>query len=147
MKRVCFIIVALLNLTLVYSQSPQKMSYQAVIRNSTDALVSSTLVGMRISILQGTATGSSVFVESQTPTTNTNGLASIEIGNGTTITGTFEGIDWSNGPYFIKTEIDPSGGSSYSITGTSQILSVPYAFYSESSGDAARLKTLIYSGF
>ena len=145
MKRVCFIIVALLNLTLVYSQSPQKMSYQAVIRNSTDVLVSSTLVGMRISILQGTATGSSVFVESQTPTTNTNGLASIEIGNGTTITGTFAGIDWSNGPYFIKTEIDPSGGSSYSLTGTSQILSVPYAFYSESSGDAARLKTLIYS--
>lgn len=111
----------------VFAQAPQKMSYQAVIRNSSNALVSSTAVGMRISILQTTSTGTAVYVETQTPTTNANGLVSIEIGAGTVVTGTFAGIDWSAGPYFIKTETDPAGGTSYSITGTSQLLSVPYA--------------------
>ena len=111
----------------VFAQAPQKMSYQAVIRNSSNAVVSSTAVGMRISILQATSTGTAVYVETQTPTTNANGLVSIEIGAGTAVTGTFAGIDWSAGPYFIKTETDPAGGTSYSITGTSQLLSVPYA--------------------
>lgn len=111
----------------VFAQAPQKMSYQAVIRNSSNAFVSSTAVGMRISILQATSTGTAVYVETQTPTTNANGLVSIEIGAGTAVTGTFAGIDWSAGPYFIKTETDPAGGTTYSITGTSQLLSVPYA--------------------
>jgi hypothetical protein len=111
----------------VFAQAPQKMSYQAVIRNSSNALVSSTAVSMRISILQGSTSGTAVYVETQAATTNANGLVSIEIGAGTVVTGTFAGIDWSAGPYFIKTETDPAGGSSYSITGTSQLLSVPYA--------------------
>lgn len=111
----------------VFAQAPQKMSYQAVIRNSSNALVSSTAVSMRISILQGSTTGTAVYVETQTATTNANGLVSLEIGAGTAVTGTFAGIDWSVGPYFIKTETDPAGGTSYSITGTSQLLSVPYA--------------------
>ena len=111
----------------VFAQAPQKMSYQAVIRNSSNALVSSTAVSMRISILQGSTSGTAVYVETQTATTNANGLVSLEIGAGTGVTGTFAGIDWSAGPYFIKTETDPAGGTSYSITGTSQLLSVPYA--------------------
>lgn len=111
----------------VFAQAPQKMSYQAVIRNSSNALVSSTAVSMRISILQGSTSGTAVYVETQAATTNANGLVSIEIGAGTVVTGTFAGIDWSAGPYFIKTETDPAGGTTYSITGTSQLLSVPYA--------------------
>jgi hypothetical protein len=111
----------------VFAQAPQKMSYQAVIRNSSNALVSSTAVSMRISILQGSTSGTAVYVETQAATTNANGLVSIEIGAGTAVTGTFAGIDWSAGQYFIKTETDPAGGTSYSITGTSQLLSVPYA--------------------
>jgi dipeptidyl aminopeptidase/acylaminoacyl peptidase len=117
----------------VYSQAPQKMSYQAVIRNNSNVLVTSHAVGMKISILQGSATGTPVYVETQTPTTNANGLASLEIGGGTPVTGTFAGIDWSAGPYFIKTETDPAGGTTYSISGTSQLLSVPYALYSKTS--------------
>jgi hypothetical protein len=76
-------------------------------------------------------------VETQTPTTNTNGLASIEIGVGTVVSGNFSTIDWSNGPYFIKTETDPIGGVSYTITGTSQLLSVPYALYAKSAGSVS----------
>ena len=113
------------------AQSPQKMSYQAIIRNSSNVLQTNVQVGIRISILQGIASGPAVYVETQTPSTNANGLISIEIGGGLVISGTFASIDWANGPYFIKTETDPSGGTNYSqIVGTTQLLSVPYALYS-----------------
>jgi uncharacterized protein (TIGR02145 family) len=130
-----FLIITLTNLLIsssIIAQSPQKMSYQAVIRNSSDQLVTNHAVGMRVSILQGSETGTPVYVETQTTASNLNGLVTIEIGGGTPVTGTFAGIDWSTGTYFIKTETDPAGGTSYSITGTSQILSVPYALYSNS---------------
>ena len=112
------------------AQAPQKMSYQAVIRNSANALISSAPVGMKISVLKGFSTGVPVYVETQSTTTNANGLVSLQIGTGTVVTGTFAGINWANGPYFIKTETDPKGGSSYTISGTSELISVPYALYS-----------------
>lgn len=113
------------------AQVPQKMSYQAVIRNSSDQLITNQTIGMKISILQGSETGTVVYTETQTPTTNTNGLISIEIGDGTG----FSSIDWSASNYYIKTETDPAGGTSYSIIGTSQLLSVPYALYAGGSND------------
>ncbi len=112
------------------AQPPEKMSYQAVLRNADNALLTSTVVGMQISILISTADGTAVYVETQTPITNANGLVSLEIGTGTS-TDDFSSIDWSAGPYFIKTETDPEGGINYAITGTSQLLSVPYALYAK----------------
>lgn len=111
------------------AQAPNKMSYQAVIRNSGNALVINQVIGMRISILQTTPNGVSVYVESQSPTTNANGLVSIEIGGGSVLQGNFSAIDWADGPYFVKTEVDPSGGNNYSIIGTTQLLSVPFALH------------------
>jgi len=139
-----FTLIAILaiNFTL-FSQAPQRLSYQAVIRNSSGGLVVSHAVGMKISILQGTSTGTAVYIETHTTTTNANGLATIEIGGGSVVSGTFAGINWGSGTYFIKTETDPEGGSTYTIKGTSQILSVPYALYSNS---AANGFTLPYSG-
>ncbi|MBS3777170.1 MAG: hypothetical protein KGY70_18385, partial [Bacteroidales bacterium] len=113
----------------VFAQSPQKMSYQAVIRNSSNELVTNQDVGMRISILQGSASGTAVYVETRSPATNANGLVSIEIGSGTVVNGDFLAISWDNGPYFIQTETDPTGGTNYTISGTSQLLSVPYALH------------------
>ena len=126
MKKIYKLIVAFTFLVSVnaFAQAPQKMSYQAVIRNASNALVTSTAVGMQITILQNTTP---VYTETQTPTTNANGLVSIEIGG---VSG-FSTIDWSAGPYFIKTETDPTGGTTYSITGTSQLLSVPYALHAK----------------
>ncbi len=121
----------------VFSQVPDKMSYQAIIRNADGGLVTNQVVGMQISILQGSATGTPVFVETQSSTTNNNGLVTIEIGGGTVVDGIFAEIDWTNGTYFIKIETDPAGGTSYTITGTSQLLSVPYAFHSKTSETAA----------
>jgi len=139
MKKVFSIIVAVLLTASVFAQVPEKMSYQAVIRNNSNALVASTAVGMRVSILQGSPTGTEVYKEiyNPNPQTNANGLVNIEIGGGIPITGAFATIDWANGPYFIKTETDPTGGTNYTITGTSQLLSVPYALYAVNAGKAA----------
>ena len=126
--------ITLTNLLIVsstFAQAPQKMSYQAVIRNASNALVTSTSVGMQISILQGSSTGTAVYVETQTPSTNANGLVSLEIGTGIPLTGTFAGINWANGPYFIKTETDPTGGTAYTIAGTTELMSVPYALHAK----------------
>lgn len=134
MKKIITICAAILMTASVFAQTPEKMSYQAVVRDGSNNLVSSTAVGMQISILQGTASGTAVYVELQTPTSNANGLVSLEISAGTVVSGAFTTIDWANGPYFIKTETDPTGGTSYTITGTSQLLSVPYALYSKLGG-------------
>lgn len=131
MRQLVTFLTAIVFTVSVFAQSPEKMSYQAVVHNSSNNLVTNTQIGMRISLLQGSASGTAVYVETQTPTTNANGLVSIELGNGTVVSGNFETIDWANGAYFIKTETDPNGGSSYSITGTSQLVSVPYALHAK----------------
>lgn len=123
---------ALICFTTVFGQSPQRMTYQAIIRNSSDALVSNSNVGIQISILQGSPTGIASYIETHTPTTNINGLATLEIGAGTIVAGSFSGIDWSNGPYYLKTDTDPTGGTTYTISATTQLLSVPYALHAES---------------
>ena len=114
----------------IFSQAPQKMSYQAIIRNSNDSLLVSTPVGMRISLVQGAPTGTVVFSETQTATTNANGLVSLQIGMGTAVSGTFAGIDWAAGPYYVKTETDLAGGTNYTIISSNELLSVPYALFS-----------------
>ncbi len=127
MKRLFSILIVVVLTVTVWAQSPEKMSYQAVIRNSSDQLITNTQIGMQISILQSSANGTVVYTETQMPTTNTNGLVSIEIGGGAG----FDAIDWSAGVYYVKTETDPAGGTNYSITGTSQLLSVPYALHAK----------------
>jgi hypothetical protein len=133
------LLAALLITASTFAQAPEKMSYQAVIRDAGNVLVSNQAVGMQISILQTTANGTAVYVETQTPTTNANGLVSVEIGMGNVVSGSFSAINWSAGPYFIKTETDPTGGTTYTITGTSQMLSVPYALHAKSATTATTL--------
>ena len=128
--KIYFILAGLLLTLSVFAQAPQKMSYQAVIRNSSNALVTSTVVGMKISVLQGSPTGTVAYSETQSPTANANGLVSLQIGAGAVIYGTFAAINWATGPYFIKTEIDPSGGNAYTIISSNELTSVPYALYS-----------------
>jgi hypothetical protein len=119
---------------------PQKITYQFVARNSQNQLIQNNAIGMRISILQGSATGSAVYVETHTPQTNGNGTATIEVGAGTVVSGVFALIDWSSGIYFLKTEVDPKGQKDYTISGTSQLLSVPYALYAGKSAIADSIK-------
>jgi hypothetical protein len=119
-----------------FAQAPEKMTYQAVIRDASNILVSNSAIGTKVSILQGSASGSSVFIETHNASTNANGLLTLEIGTGAILSGNFAAIDWANGPFFIKTESDLNGGTNYTITGTSQLLSVPYALYAKNSGSS-----------
>lgn len=132
MKKIISLFIGIILSVSLFAQAPQKMSYQAVIRDASNNLVINHAIGLRISILQGTISGTEVFKENYVPNpqTNENGLVTIAIGMGTPVIGTFSGIDWANGPYFIKTEVDPTGGSNYTITGTSELMSVPYALFS-----------------
>lgn len=136
MKNLFTTTVFLLTVLITWAQAPQLMTYQAVIRDGSNNLVTSTTVGMQISILQSSPTGIASYIETHSASTNANGLVTIQIGNGTPVAGSFSAIDWSNGPYFIKTETDPTGGTVYTISGTTQLLSVPYALYAENSGSS-----------
>lgn len=129
-----FFFCATLFLPELKAQSPFKMSYQSVIRNDADELVADKNVGIRISIQQGSVFGPVVYSETHAISTNANGLATLQIGGGTVVNGSIAGIDWSAGPYFIKSETDPDGGTNYSIAGTSELLSVPYALYAANGG-------------
>jgi hypothetical protein len=111
------------------AQVPQGISHQAVIRDASNNLVTNSAIGVRVSILQGSANGPVAYSETHSPQSNANGLISFVIGEGTVVSGVFAEINWSDGPYFIETKADPTGGTTYTITGTSQMLSVPYAFY------------------
>jgi uncharacterized protein (TIGR02145 family) len=133
MNKIYTFISALLVSATLWAQAPQKFSYQAMVRGANNELVANKTVGMKISLLQTSETGNTVYEETQTPTSNTNGMVSIAIGGGTKVSGDFATIDWANGPYFIKTETDPAGGTNYSLISTNQLLSVPYALYAGNS--------------
>ena len=100
-KMMYSIIVGILLTASVFAQVPQKMSYQAVVRNSSNALIISTPIGIKISVIQGSVNGAITYSETQFQNTNINGLVSLEIGTGTPVIGTFPNIKWANGPYFI----------------------------------------------
>jgi len=143
MKKLFTVLVAVILTATLWAQSPQKMSYQAVIRNASNNSVVNTIISMKISIIHGSISGTAVYVETQNPTTNANGLVSIEIGGGTIVSGNFASINWANGPYYIKTETDPTGGNNYTIIGTSQLLSVPYALHAKTADSIATTKVLM----
>jgi len=135
MKKLYTLIVTVFLTATTFAQAPEKMSYQAIVRDGSDALLVGKTVGMQISILQGGDLSNPgptiVYSETQTHTTNANGLVSLEIGTGTT-TNDFTAIDWANGPYFIQTGTDPTGGTTYTtLTSTSQLMSVPFALHTK----------------
>jgi microcystin-dependent protein len=109
-----------------------------VIRNSGGELVKSSNVGLQISILEGSATGTEVFVETFNKITNENGMLTLEIGGGTPVIGSMSEIDWSAGVFYLKTETDLTGGTNYTIEGTGQLLSVPYAIYANIADSAGK---------
>ncbi len=139
-------IITLTNLLIsssVFAQPPQKMSYQCVVRDQTGALVINKSIGVQTTILTGDRIPKIVFVETypSNPATNENGLLTLEIGGGKASTGEFSSINWSSGPYFLKTEMDPAGGTKYSISGQSQLLSVPYALHANSAAEFTGILT------
>ncbi|WP_346883802.1 hypothetical protein [uncultured Algibacter sp.] len=116
----------------VFSQTPEKMSYQAIIRDGDNNLVTDSNVSIKILFHQNAPNGTNVYEETHSITTNNNGLATLEIGTGLASNGNFNTIPWEEGTYFIETQVDITGGSSFNIIGVSQLLSVPFALHAKS---------------
>ena len=116
----------------LFAQSPEAFKYQAIARDASGNVIANQNVSFRISILKTSETGTPVYVETHNLTTNNFGLANLNIGNGSPISGNFSTIDWATDKYFIKVEMDATGGTSYQLMGTSQLLSVPYALNAKS---------------
>ena len=115
-----------------FGQAPDLISYQAIIRNSNNELVSNVSVGMRISILRGSGADVLLYQEEHSEKTNLNGLVYLNIGSGASLFGTMSGIDWSKGPFYVKSETDPTGGKNYTLVVVSRLLSVPFSIYAKS---------------
>jgi hypothetical protein len=116
------------------AQAPQGINYQAVIRNSNGTTVNNSIIGLRLNILQGSATGAVEYSETYNVTTSNIGLVNVVLGQGNVISGTFGSINWSSGPYFLEIAVDVNGGTNFTLMGTQQMMSVPYALYAENSG-------------
>ena len=122
MKKIGLVsLITIVFISNLISQAPNMMSYQAVIWDAGGNLVAEKMVSIKISILQGSVTGTSVFSETHRIQTNVNGLVSLTIGGGTNATGKIGDINWGAGSYFLKTETDPTGGGNYKIVGTTQL--------------------------
>lgn len=143
MKNITLVFVLfVITISNLRSQTPQKISYQCIVRNSNNNLIVNQSIGIRISIVENTFNGNPVYIERHNSTSNSNGLVSLEIGSGIVESGNFSLIDWSQNTYFIKSETDLSGGNNYSIIGTSQILSVPYALHAKTVENITELDPL-----
>lgn len=129
------IATCMLQLAAYAQQAPQKINYQAVVRNATGAPVINQNVSLRFSILEGSAGGTTLYTETQSVTTNGFGLANVQLGTGTAVTGTFNTIAWNSADKYLKIEADITGGTTYSNLATVQMISVPFALNAQSSND------------
>jgi hypothetical protein len=131
MKKIYTLLMFVITLT-ISAQAPQGFNYQAAVRNNTGALIINKNVTFKFNIIPISATGTPVYTESQTVTTDDLGAVNLFIGKGTPITGTFATIDWATGTYFLGIELNTGNG--FIAMGTTQLLSVPYALYASNSG-------------
>ena len=130
MKRIILSLITVIATFSTFGQAPEGFKYQAVVRDAGNAILVNQAIGMRLTIQQGSIGGTAIYTETFAPTTNAYGLVNLEIGSGTTVDN-FSTINWANGPFYMETAVDVTGGSSYSVMGTSQLMSVPYALYAK----------------
>lgn len=133
MKPIVLTFFALILFVTSITAQPAKFNYQGVVRNATGIPVTNRAVNLRLSILNGSATGTAAYTETQSVTTNAFGLYTLAVGAGTPITGTMAAINWGAGDKYIKVEMDINGGTNFVAIGAAQLLSVPYALYAANS--------------
>ncbi len=138
MKRFFLFLTVLVLANIAFAQAPQKMNFQALVRNSSNELVANQNITIQVSVMD--AQNTAVYSENQNVTTNANGVATMIIGEGTPTKGSFAEIDWSAGTYFLQTTVDFGDGTT-TVSGISPLLSVPYALYAEKAGTASKYYT------
>jgi len=136
LNRLVLSLTALLFCSVAWGQAPEKISYQSVVRTMANTVVSEQAVGVQITILQGSSSGANIYRERHSVSTNIDGLLSLDIGDGVVQNGSFSAINWSAGPYFVMQEVDPAGGTSYTLSQTKELLSVPYALFAQTAAQA-----------
>jgi hypothetical protein len=136
MKKILTTLLAIFTFATLYAQAPKGFNYQAVARNAAGQLITNRNVGVRISILQGSAMGTIIYQQEEVAATNANGLFTLIVGDNSDA---FANINWANGPYFIKSEVDLAGGINYTLSATQKILAVPYALYANRATIADRM--------
>ncbi|MBI5540118.1 MAG: tail fiber domain-containing protein [Bacteroidia bacterium] len=142
MRKVFFLlIITFISTDFIFAQAPQSFQYQAVIRDASGNVLQSQSVNFKLSIISGSVSGTVEYVENHNSVTNQFGIVTLNVGLGLPVTGIFSSINWSASSHFIKVEADPAGGTSYLDMGTTQLLSVPYALYAETSGNAGQTYT------
>ncbi len=129
MKKIFILLMTIFG-TVAMAQLPQSFMYQTVLHNGAGSVLGGQRISAKVSILKTSATGTAVYEETHSATTAADGVLTLEVGRGTVVSGTFASIDWLSDKHFLKTEIDPIGGSNYQLVATQQLLSVPYAFVS-----------------
>jgi len=143
MKFLSTLLVSLTFSSILFAQAPQKMNYQGVARDNNGNVLANQNIGLRLSILSGSISGTTEYSETQAVATNDFGLFNVALGSGSVLSGTINSVDWGSADHFIKVELDAAGGTSYSLMGTSQLLSVPYALYAETISPDAVDRTII----
>lgn len=134
MKQITLFFAMLVCLSLGYTanaQQGQGINYQAVVNNGSGQPVANQNVSVRFTVHRGSATGTTVYSETQTVMTTAKGLLNTVIGTGTAGTGTWDEVMWNRGRFFLEVEADPAGGSSYVSLGTNELQAVPFAKQSE----------------
>lgn len=134
LKRILLSFFTIFTAMALFAQAPESFKYQGVARDNSGNVLANQNIGLKISILENSSSGNVVYSETHNVTTNQFGLFNIGIGSGTAVTGTFSSINWGNTTHYTKIEMDETGGTNYQLMGVSQLLSVPYALYSKSSG-------------
>ena len=131
------LLLNLVSFSIAHAQSPQALNYsESVVRDNSGKIIVNQLVSVRITVLDDSTSGTILYRETHSVTTNQFGLITLPIGMGTALSGTFSGISWGSGLKYLEVEIDPAGGSNYANMGTTQLLSVPYALYAQSAGNS-----------
>jgi hypothetical protein len=113
---------------------PQGFNYSAVARNASGQPISTSTIGIQISILKTSTLGSTVYSENHFVNTDAFGLFNLIVGGGAVQSGSMLTIDWSNDNYYLKVGMDANGGTNFLTMGTTQLLSVPYAMYAKNAG-------------
>ncbi len=138
-KIISTLLVCFTTLVFTFAQAPSIFKYQSVVRDNSGNIISNQLVKFRITLLRGSITGTTSYIEQHTTATNQFGIANLEIGNGSSSIGNIDTIQWGRADYFIKVELDPTGSSGFTVMGTSQLLSVPYALYANTAGNVPKI--------
>lgn len=116
---------------LSYGQTPKTISYQGVARNATGQPIPNQSIKIKLSLLETATSSNSLYTETHTLTTTSQGLFALQIGAGNVLSGIYANLDWSNGPKFVKTEIDPAGGDNFTLSSTNPLNAVPFALFAQ----------------